>query len=84
MRKKFLSAGLTLAVMALIRTDVSPALWQVGLVTLMFYFVNLAVIDAVIEEVKRSRRRKIKQIELQSIRRWAKEDFGGRYIEIIS
>jgi hypothetical protein len=51
---------------------------------MMFYFVNLAVIDAVIEEVKRSRRRKIKQIELQSIRRWAKEDFGGRYIEIIS
>jgi hypothetical protein len=84
MRKKILSAGLTLAVMALIRTDASPVMWQVGLVTLMFYFVNLAVIDAAIEEVKRSRRRKIKQIELQSIRRWAKEDFGGRYIEIIS
>ena len=84
MRKKILSAGLTLAVMALIRADANPALWQAGLVTLMFYFVNLAVIDAVIEEVKRSRRRKIKQIELQSIRRWAKEDFGGRYIEFIS
>lgn len=51
---------------------------------MMFYYVNLAVIDAVIEEVKRSRRRKIKQIELRSIRRWAKEDFGGRYIEFIS
>ena len=84
MKKKIMAASLTLAVMALIRTDVNPALWQVGLVTLMFYFVNLAVIDAVIEEVKRSRRRKIKQIELQSIRRWAKEDFGGRYIEFIS
>jgi len=84
MKKRIFSAGLTLAVMALIRTDANPALWQVGLVTLMFYFVNLAVIDAVIEEVKRSRRRKIKQIELQSIRRWAKEDFSGRYIEIIS
>jgi len=84
MKKKIMAAGLTLAVMALIRTDVNPALWQAGLVTMMFYFVNLAVIDAVIEEVKRSRRRKNRELELKSIRRWAEEDFGGRYIEIIS
>ena len=84
MKKKIMAAGLTLAVMALIRTDASPALWQVSLVALMFYGINCLIIDAVIEEVKRSKRRKIKQIELRSIRRWAKEDFGGRYIEFIS
>ena len=45
--KKIISAAVTLAVMALIRTDASPALWQVSLVALMFYGINCLIIDAV-------------------------------------
>ena len=82
--KRMISAGVTLAVMALIRTDASPALWQVSMVALMFYGINCLIIEAVMEEVRRSKRRKSRELELKSIRRWAEEDFGGRYIEIIS
>lgn len=84
MKKKIMAAGLTLAVMALIRTDANPALWQVGLVALMFYGINCLIIEAAVDEIRRSRRRKSRELELKSIRRWAEEDFGGRYIEIIS
>ena len=35
-RFKLVSAAMTLIVMALIRTDADPTLWQAGLVTLMF------------------------------------------------
>ena len=82
--KKMFSAAVTLAVMALIRTDASPALWQVSLVALMFYGINCLIIEAAVDEIRRSRRRKSRELELKSIRRWAEEDFGGRYIEIIS
>ena len=82
--KKMFSAAVTLAVMALIRTDASSALWQVSLVTMMFYGINCLIIEAAVDEIRRSRRRKSRELELKSIRRWAEEDFGGRYIEIIS
>lgn len=82
--KRMISAVITIGVMALIRTDANPALWQVSLVALMFYGINCLIIDAVTDEIRRSRRRKSRELELKSIRRWAEEDFGGRYIEIIS
>ena len=82
--KRMISAVITIGVMTLIRTDASPALWQVSLVALMFYGINCLIIDAVTDEIRRSRRRKSRELELKSIRRWAEEDFGGRYIEIIS
>ena len=82
--KRMISAVITIGVIALIRTDASPALWQVSLVALMFYGINCLIIDAVTDEIRRSRRRKSRELELKSIRRWAEEDFGGRYIEIIS
>ena len=44
----------------------------------------LLIIEAAVDEIRRSRRRKSRELELKSIRRWAEEDFGGRYIEIIS
>lgn len=82
--KRMISAVITIGVMALIRTDASPALWQVSLVALMFYGINCLIIEAAVDEIRRSRRRKSRELELKSIRRWAEEDFGGRYIEIIS
>ena len=43
-RFKLVSAAMTLLVMALIRTDADPTLWQAGLVTLMFYEINLRIV----------------------------------------
>ena len=43
-RFKLVSAAMTLIVMALIRTDADPTLWQAGLVTLMFYEINLRIV----------------------------------------
>lgn len=81
---KLASAAITLGVLTLIRTDADPTLWQVGLVTMMFYSINKAVINAVVEEIRLSRGRKRRKLETRNIRRWAEQDFGGRYIEIIS
>ena len=56
---KLVSAAMTLIVMALIRTDASPALWQVSLVALMFYGINCLIIEAAVDEIRRSRRRQM-------------------------
>jgi diacylglycerol kinase len=88
MKKKIMAAGLTLAVMALIRTDAGPALWQAALVSLMFYEINNAVIEAVCSEIRRHRRKKQRIFEKYNLKRWAEVDFVehayGRYIEITS
>ena len=86
MKKKIMAAGLTLAVMALIRTDAGPALWQAALVGLMFYEINNAVIEAVCSEIRRYRRKKQRIFEKYNLKRWAEVDFNelqhGKYIEI--
>lgn len=84
--KRMISAVITIGVMALIRTNASPALWQVSLVTMMFYGINCLIIDAVMEEVRRSKRRKEMIRDKYNLRRWAEIDFNelvhGKYIEI--
>ena len=83
---KCASVIITLAVMALIRTDAGPALWQAALVGLLFYEINNAVIEAVCSEIRRYRRKKQRIFEKYNLKRWAEVDFNelqhGKYIEI--
>lgn len=84
--KKMFSAAVTLTVMALIRTNASPALWQISLVTMMFYGINCLIIEAVTDEIRRAKRRKEMIRDKYNLRRWAEIDFNelqhGKYIEI--
>ena len=84
--KRMISAGVTLAVMALIRTNASPALWQISLVTMMFYGINCLIVEAITDEIRRSKRRKEMIRDKYNLRRWAEIDFNelqhGKYIEI--
>ena len=86
MKRKILAALITIVIMALIRTDAGPALWQVALVGLMFYEINNAVIEAVCSEIRRYRRKKQRIFEKYNLKRWAEVDFNelqhGKYIEI--
>ena len=88
MKRKILAAVITIGVMALIRTDANPALWQVALVTLMFYGINCAVIEAITEELQRTKKRRCRRIETRNIHRWAEVDFSvfapGGGMEIVS
>ena len=86
MKRKILAALITILIMALIRTDAGPALWQAALVGLMFYEINNAVIEAVCSEIRRYRRKKQRIFEKYNLKRWAEVDFNelqhGKYIEI--
>lgn len=86
MKRKILAALITIVIMALIRTDAGPALWQAALVGLMFYEINNAVIEAVCSEIRRYRRKKQRIFEKYNLKRWAEVDFNelqhGKYIEI--
>ena len=77
---KLAAAVPALFFMALLRTDADPALWQAALVSIMFYCVNRAVIDITAKEIRMNRRREIRKLEMQDIRRWAEEDFSGRAV----
>ena len=86
MKRKILAALITIVIMALIRTDAGPALWQAALVGLMFYEINNAVVEAVCSEIRRYRRKKQRIFEKYNLKRWAEVDFNelqhGKYIEI--
>ena len=86
MKRKILAALITIVIMALIRTDAGPALWQAAFVGLMFYEINNAVIEAVCSEIRRYRRKKQRIFEKYNLKRWAEVDFNelqhGKYIEI--
>lgn len=86
MKRKILAALITIVIMALIRTDAGSALWQAALVSLMFYEINNAVIEAVCSEIRRYRRKKQRIFEKYNLKRWAEVDFNelqhGKYIEI--
>lgn len=86
MRRKLIAAAATLVVMALIRPDANPVLWQAALVTMMFYGINSWMIEAICGEIRRYRRKRRQLFDKYNLKRWAEVDFvehaHGRYIEI--
>ncbi len=79
LRDKGIAALITIAFMALIRTNAAPSLWQVTMIGIALYeFTQYAVRTvrqqrkaALIMENNRQRRIEGKRIENQRFRRWA-------------
>ena len=74
-RFKLVSAAVTLLVMALIRTDADPALWQAGLVTLMFYEINLRIVRIAWHAIKLEIESRSELHEKFGMQKWKAMDF---------
>ena len=74
-RFKLVSAAMTLIVMALIRTDADPALWQAGLVTLMFYEINLRIVRIAWHAIKLEIESRSELHEKFGMQKWKAMDF---------
>lgn len=74
-RFKLVSAAMTLLVMALIRTDADPALWQAGLVTLMFYEINLRIVRIAWHAIKLEMESRSELHEKFGMQKWKAMDF---------
>lgn len=67
--------AITVLLMALIRTDADPELWQAALIILGLYESVAMTIQIAQKEVRKNRRNKIIRIRQQDARRWAEEWF---------
>ena len=74
-RFKLVSAAMTLLVMALIRTDADPALWQAGLVTLMFYEINLRIVRIAWHAIRLEIESRSELHEKFGMQKWKAMDF---------
>lgn len=84
MKRKILAVIITIGIMAAVKPGRVIAPWESAVATMLFYVISTLIIDAVCGEIKARRRRQRRRLETRNIRRWAEQDFGGRYIEIIS